>query len=158
MKVSQAEGRVLDWMVAKCEGYIWAKNMSERYGDNDRRDTPQWPVGARIFVGGDRKKALNKVKKNWDGYCISNGRERIAPAALYYVNHYSTHWIHGGPIIDREISCITDRPDDTRPCAWSHRGLCGQMGDTILQASMRCYVISVLGNEVVVPKGIEICL
>ena len=33
IKVSEATSRVLDYLVALCEGFVWAKNACKRSGD-----------------------------------------------------------------------------------------------------------------------------
>ncbi len=65
----------------------------------------------------------------------------------------STDWSQGGPIIEREcidLHCVNDsfwRAD----CSTSG-GLIMQNGPTPLIAAMRCYVASILGDEVNVPE------
>jgi hypothetical protein len=82
---------------------------------------------------------------------------------------YSRKWEAGGPIIEREKISPVPKPDDT----WSaymphdtHLLPCGQLGTevfswnykqdgaTFLEAAMRCYVASRLGDEVEVPTGL----
>ena len=65
---------------------------------------------------------------------------------------YSTDWLAGGPIIEREkielayrvgVHWIATRVEGSAVCeAW---------GPTQLVAAMRCYVMSQLGNEVDIP-------
>ena len=70
----------------------------------------------------------------------------------------TSNWAQGGPIIEREKFDIgtTDegwyagshnRLDDPNPLIWCN-------GKTPLEAAMRCFVISKLGNKVEVPDGI----
>lgn len=67
---------------------------------------------------------------------------------------YSTDWMWGGPIIDRED--ITVGPWDTSPAMAQPKGWPStghrQVGPTKLIAAMRCYAASVLGDEVNIPK------
>lgn len=62
--------------------------------------------------------------------------------------NFSTDWAQGGPIIERELINITH--DDV----WTAEDVYGetQWGDTALQAAMRCYVASKLGDEVEIPE------
>ena len=70
------------------------------------------------------------------------------------VPHYSTDWTQGGPIIEREkIDVATYRGD------WRAARHVGSVptptygyGPTPLIAAMRCYVASVLGDDVELPK------
>lgn len=71
--------------------------------------------------------------------------------------NYSTDWAQGGPIIEREkitaqnkhdgwwVAMQHDVNDDPH---WV------MVGDTPLQAAMRCYVASKLGDEVDVPRDL----
>ena len=72
----------------------------------------------------------------------------------------STNWAQGGPILEREgISISSPRPEeDDRD--WQARALSVssfmsreyKKGDTPLEAAMRCYVTSKLGDEVEIPE------
>ena len=65
--------------------------------------------------------------------------------------HYSTDWAQGGPIIEREkIECLHDGGQwyVDAPHGWYE-------GPTLLITAMRCYVASVLGDEVEVPNELE---
>jgi len=66
------------------------------------------------------------------------------------IDPYSTDWLWGGPIIEREK--IELRHDGRNSwCAWI--ASTGAMhGPTPLIAAMRCYVASKLGDEVDIPK------
>lgn len=96
IKVSTAEGPVLDWMVAKCEE------------DED---------------------ALMHILRG----------------AL----QYSTDWAQGGPIIEREKMSIEWTGEDWMAYIWHDREV---FGFTPLIAGMRCYVASMLGDEVEIPN------
>ena len=65
----------------------------------------------------------------------------------YPEHHYSTDWAHGGPIIEREKMGVFPTHG-----GWA-AGL--QSGPTPLIAAMRCYVASVLGDEVDVPEELQ---
>lgn len=64
--------------------------------------------------------------------------------------HYSTDWLQGGQILDRERMEFDFNEDDQVFHAYdgTHKGV----GKTHLIAAMRCYVASKLGAEVDVPK------
>ena len=71
---------------------------------------------------------------------------------------YSTDWMHGGPIIERE--CITVEcawPGNPEKKTWSAAiGLTHRCsGHTPLLAAMRCYVASKMGDEVEIPEELE---
>jgi hypothetical protein len=70
------------------------------------------------------------------------------------INHYSTDWLWGGSILEREqISVDFDAdPECGGPCAASTRDShCYWVGPTPLIAAMRCFCCSKLGDEVEVP-------
>ena len=85
----------------------------------------------------------------------STGAFMLERGEVSWVYSPSTNWSQGGPIIEREISCLTDRQDDTMPTAWSKSGKPGVMGPTKLIAAMRCYVASKLGDEVEIPEELK---
>ena len=71
---------------------------------------------------------------------------------------FSRDWAQGGPIIERERICLRDtgedgdlmwEADDQRDAVGKYRG------PTPLIAAMRCYVASVLGDEVDVPEELQ---
>ena len=68
------------------------------------------------------------------------------------INHYSTDWLWGGPILDRERITIrqwTDMP--INHAYMPHDGAPWGAGPTPLIAAMRCLITSKLGREVEVP-------
>ena len=68
----------------------------------------------------------------------------------------STNWAQGGPIIEREKISVWARDDEWAAESFvpNQQGLeC--VGPTPLIAAMRCYVSSVLGDEVEPPKEIS---
>jgi hypothetical protein len=67
------------------------------------------------------------------------------------LEHYSTNWAHGGPIIEREGITIEweGDPDSWCACIMADQEVYGQ---TALIAAMRCYVASKLGDEIDLPK------
>lgn len=125
IKVAEAEGRVLDWLVAKC------------HGKGIEFDDPKDPW---LVVEGVSHQPLHSYTP-------------------------STDWAQGGPIIEREKldvihfgdddgvrsgrewSSWTPEPIRVRAEAFGH-------GPTPLIAAMRCYVLSMLGEEVDVPDNL----
>lgn len=162
MKISTAEltGAALDYAVAKCEGFGWAKNMSRRSGDSaamyhNSNHKPNWPIGARCFVRPSAVKDLHPTEKNWDGWCIADMTEPVAPAAFYDVPTYSRRWSEGGPIIKREKIAVVYRAGGYW-LAYSFDGAeVESTDDDPLVAAMRCYVASKLGGVVDIPD--ELC-
>jgi hypothetical protein len=73
--------------------------------------------------------------------------------ADFEVKPYSTDWVQGGPIIEREKIAIDF--DGAAWCASDNHKPLANYGPTILIAAMRCYVASKLGDEVDVPE--ELC-
>lgn len=67
--------------------------------------------------------------------------------------HYSTSWLHGGPIIERERISISPEENgwSANICAPRY-GLSLGFGPTPLIAAMRCFVASRLGDEVEIPE------
>lgn len=72
----------------------------------------------------------------------------------------STDWAQGGPIIERKwitLECWPNESDENMRWAgtiYDSRPLCEALGPTPLIAAMRCYVASVLGNEVNIPPDL----
>ena len=75
--------------------------------------------------------------------------------AVWMTNRrYSTDWLLGGPIIEREcigISCI--HITGYTPDSWDakHPQRIYSKGTTPLIAAMRCYVASKMGDEIEIP-------
>ena len=65
--------------------------------------------------------------------------------------NYSGKWEHGGPIIEREMIGL-QRWNAEFEWAADIGGDFYQYGETPLIVAMRCYVASMLGDEVNVPK------
>jgi hypothetical protein len=75
---------------------------------------------------------------------------------------YSTDWAQGGPIIEREEISISREfaASKVEWAAWTPAPIRDDAeafgyGPTPLVAAMRCYVASVLGDEVEVPEGLQ---
>jgi hypothetical protein len=89
--------------------------------------------------------------------CLLNGTVRlfknhVKPYKAKYSEplNYSTNWEQGGPIIERERVSIDAMYDSS---LWTASAIetKGYSGDTPLEAAMRCYVASKLGEEVEIP-------
>jgi hypothetical protein len=61
---------------------------------------------------------------------------------------YSTDWAIGGPIIERERINVDPSPDSAEWYGYYENNGKWHSGPTPLIAAMRCYVASVLGEEV----------
>ena len=68
------------------------------------------------------------------------------------LEHYSTDWAQGGPIIERECMRVEYLHSEQDWVADVKGGFFEQYGDTPLIAAMRCYVASKLGDEVEIPE------
>ena len=69
------------------------------------------------------------------------------------INPYSTDWLWGGPILDRERITIRQWTDMPVIHAYMpHDGAPWGAGPTALIAAMRCFCRSKLGDEVEVPE------
>lgn len=130
MKTSELTGALLDYWVAKAEGWIETRSA---YGEKPRL----WDTGGGFY--------------RIDGHAGEAGDERWRPSA---------YWAHGGPIIEREriticapgfmlsgeweafIEPILDHR--TQDIVGKFEGA----GQTPLVAAMRAYVASKLGSEV----------
>ena len=65
---------------------------------------------------------------------------------------YSTDWAQGGPIIEREEIGLFWDSGNGFWSAFNPIGTFCESGLTPLEAAMRCYVVSKLGDEVEIPK------
>jgi hypothetical protein len=127
MKTSELTGHALDWAVAKCEGYTGLHKIVGRM-----------PHEPQLGILPPRKEY--GVMDLWE---LS----------------YSTDWSRAGPIIEREEMGVQCIPAGTRKGWWAlvtssfhDRSIPDEMhGDTPLEAAMRCYVASKLGDEVEIP-------
>ena len=142
IKVAEATGPVLDWMVAKAEGRLdaWIRDdlrpgtSIKDIGFDDRHQLMVYVPGPRA-VGGRRRDPYTEWKP-------------------------STDWSQGGPIIEREEIGIRRNAPCSKGCEWqgspsiTAKGAGGKWGygPTPLIAAMRCFVSSKLGDEVDVPE------
>jgi hypothetical protein len=133
IKVSEATGVQLDWLVAKASNQPATIQPSYRY-----YGTPhQQLVGYYVYL---------------------EPPERDEFGAVDYTP--STSWAHGGPIVDTEFHAF-DHIQSDRVCAiiksndMYNGGFTHGYGPTILIAAMRCLVVSKLGDEVEVPDELS---
>lgn len=156
----------LEWAVAKCEGHNvvvltkaeqearWFEYVTPADIDKERQDFIEYikpTLRPRICIKGE------------EGY-KRNPTHIEAPMRYgegIPVFAYSTSWIQGGPIIERERIHIAPLPDSGWRSHWRspinkpyHECLmdCYDEGVTALIAAMRCYVASKLGDEVDIPE------
>lgn len=124
IKTSELTGAALDWAVAKCD---------------DRRTN--FNPGGGLEVRGRTEEGA-ELPEAWD---------------LWMPWHPSTNWTQGGPILEREGMTVGRQIHTTE---WSAETFDGtgmdvthlRTGPTALVAAMRCYVASMLGDEVEVPQ------
>ena len=107
--------------------------------------------------------ALDWAVAKCEGYApFTDGISWIIDSAGAYeqLPRYSTNWSQGGPIIERDVICLTHSKYD----CWTATGqdstdldapLYQEDGPTPLIAAMRCFVASKLGDEVELPKELE---
>jgi hypothetical protein len=122
-------GIALDWAVAHCENLPIKKDPM-----GFLKDAPNSPQ-AGFWIWGDNPKSKIEMKLIGDGY------------------NPSLHWKHAGEIIQRKRISL-DAPTAAYPY-WSasiNDGECKQDADSPLEAAMKSYVESVLGEEIQIPK------
>ena len=133
IKVSEATGPVLDWLVAKCEGAF----------DLQRRECFH--------------------NRPWFFYMRDDDEPDIVRHTYLNEYEPSTDWAQGGQIIEREeigvkrnVPCSDGRQWEASPSITA-KGAGGRWGygPTPLIAAMRCYVASRMGDEVEVPEELE---
>lgn len=176
VKVSEAEGIVLDYLVAKCEGHDpviltpeeqkarWVKHVDENKREKELQNWEHYiapSVKPKLCVIGF------EGYKTSPSFTIAPMPVHVGPAQFCY----SANWLQAGPIIEREgirwnkcgeafYAWTPDHPHydplhepmtDMEGVRW--RGF--DYGRTLLIATMRCYVASKLGDEVEVPEILQ---
>ena len=160
IKVSEAQGQALDWLVAKCQGHRFAVV----YGRGAVRF--KFGVWAQTSDGETQEYVmrfeLDALHKELD----PDGPLRYQTTLVW---EPTASWSQGGPIIEREGINVEydgdwvydpanqapdDEPDngDRWLAAPWNNGTLGQYGPTPLIAAMRCYVASKLGETAEVPE------
>lgn len=165
IKTSELTGAALDWAVASIEAWEAppipttcrdCQYLEER-GISDGSDfTCIHPEASWLTwcIGG-----FYNDQPFGDGISVEYGVHQKCPRKTYKVPcpEYSTNWSQGGPIIEREVICLTHPKYD----CWTAIGqdsadleipLWQEDGPTPLIAAMRCLVASKLGDEVYVPE------
>lgn len=128
VKTNELSGIALDWAVAKCENRPWHVIPEGYY------------LGGKLVASGEY---------NW---------ETDTPIQLLY----STDWAQGGVIIDKYSIEVVRGLDayvaftDTywHPNGTEHGNMYSSTGASYLEAAMRCYVASKLGDAIDIPEEI----
>ncbi len=161
IKTSELTGAALDWAVAKCEGFnVGVLTPAEQRARFLSGMLPKEMkhIDQLEAIAAEFKPVLCIV--NDDGYkstfcgqfpvALNSGPPRI---------EYSTSWLQGGPIIEREELYVQPTGDAAKWKAyrWLFEYAGGGFtkeyyGLTPLIAAMRCYVASKLGDEVEIPE------
>jgi hypothetical protein len=132
VKVSEAKGQVLDYLVAQAMGKTIYRSKSGRwmtanYGDFNPRHGAPWFVPSTDWAQGGPIIEREKIGVWW---------------ATHYVDddgvEYGNHWY-------AEPACTDENADKPYRVA---------VGPTPLIAAMRCYVVNQLGDEVEVPEDL----
>jgi hypothetical protein len=112
IKVSEAEGRILDWLACSCVPHA------------------------------------------------SGMMRQIIDRPMSYLGRYSSDAALAWPIMDREKIDIRHRPHPWNDVEATIRGQSplNAFGPNALVAAMRCWVISIKGDEVKVPSELVVCL
>jgi hypothetical protein len=145
MKVSELRGPLLDYWVARAEGKEarithegaeWLAASGKPWGGANRGHSSSspsnWAEGTPLMGdGGDYWCAVDKTFKTW---------------SIWYSFSPSTCWAEGGPILERERILPVPRPDGGWSAILTNSDV--GWGDTLLEAVMRCYVMSKFGDEV----------
>ena len=105
---------------------------------------------------------LTDAALDWAVAACESNKPYVVGAEVYAPNIYgdyelfnpSAEWAQGGPIIEREAIAVSMGEDGDAWCAWFplRQGIEDSIGATPLEAAMRCYVASKLGEEVDIPK------
>ena len=126
IKVSEASGSVLDWLVAKCEGYNC---------EFDDDVSGPWLVPQEGYLHDEKPLSKFKPSTNWSTAGPIIEREHISVEAYSVPN-------------DERIKCFWYASEDKFDAeTWD--------GPTPLIAACRCYVASKMGDVVEVPEELE---
>ena len=74
--------------------------------------------------------------------------------------NFSSNWLLGGPIIEREEIALEPMTHDEHGDGWlatrvEGPAVCMEFGPTMLIAAMRCYVAACLGDEIELPEELK---
>ena len=142
MKTADLIGPALDWAVAKAlfgKRFVhyrtWLETENEYWKDKDCSFAPA--------------NEYRILSEDFDG--VTTG----------FIEHYSTNWSQGGPIIEREFIHwgMTAIPHGAKPTiylAYQYQvGTKPMKGSTPLISAMRCFVASKMGDEVEIPEELK---
>jgi hypothetical protein len=133
MKVEDLDGALLDYWVAKAEGwdFFWSKHN-------------YWSV---TQPNGEQYVACS----DWTQYDAYSGGKNKIPHPSEALDNFcpSADWAQGGPIIEREVIGFGTPISDLGYQAFLHKesGVVVAWGQTHLIAAMRVYVKSKFGDE-----------
>jgi hypothetical protein len=132
IKVSEATGAALDWLVAKCKGL--APFIKEPYDGNS------YTHGGRRF--------LQRYSTDWSqgGPIIERERVDLSSDSNDGVDTEHRH-VNG-----EDVEVVVSVPTVVTWTAYKTYGQHTQHGSTPLVAAMRCFVASKLGDTVEVPE------
>jgi hypothetical protein len=137
IKTSELSGVALDWAVAHALNLapctVHGKGTVKGYGFVSPDDP---------YVGFLLRNHYDAAFDECEGFPWKRNQQIWEP---------SSNWSQGGPIIDLRCICL-DYWDEDNPWKADSSGDNPQFGSTPLEAAMRCYVASVLGDVVDVPE------
>lgn len=133
MKVSELEGRALNWAVAMSLGWAWQVDEQGRF------DTKGAIILARPYPDG-LKLRVNATSM------------RILRLSNF---HPIANWSVMGPLIEKERISLLPYGDTDRWVATNFEETIDQKASAPLIAAARCFVASKLGDEIDVPKEIK---
>jgi len=114
--------------------------------------------------------ALDWAVAKCEGVSDTWGKSSLIPYDYFTGHRYSTNWAQGGPIIEREISKVWQNMGGTYGAQIKYRepyysptydadigavAFINAHGKTPLEAAMRCYVASKLGDEIDIPEELQ---
>jgi hypothetical protein len=164
IKVSEATNIQLDWLVAKCEGYVWVPikrpsrcfdchHYEEQQGRDDAIQYCHHP-NMNFLDGGEG----DNWSSNYECHKKCPYKEEVQKPVY---PPYSTDWAQGGPIIGRAY-IVWDRNvnNDIVAVCWRNGERFSSTDVDVypskpaepLIAAMRCYVTSKLGETAEVPE------
>ena len=122
IKVSEASGPVLDWMVAKCEGHV------------------------------DDETIIRRLTPDEDGWCIAYSTNWSQGGPIIEREGITVAPFYGNWIAARNVGELITEQDGDRLIVVMWESEPHSFGPTPLIAAMRCMVSSKLGEEVDVPE------
>lgn len=151
IKTSELIGPALDWAVAKCEKHNVTVLTVEEHWLRLIEGSPEHEIAAlKEYVYPSLKPEIKVL--NPDGFKATPTFEQAPMAFNAGLARFcfSTSWLQGGPIIEREKYEIHNGANGERVAHGEFQKY--GIGPTALIAAMRCHVASRLGDEVDVPE------